>query len=147
MRRLGFKAEVFFDRWLKPSIEEVVFSIVYHTIALELGREEFVELAPIQGTCGPFKLSGNGTPVISYVVFEKRLMEFVLVKVEVSRPDRIEYKAFIESKNTQDAGRHGEELEVIDTYRKPFEKLSRHLFRYFPLYVLPEKRNKARFIV
>jgi hypothetical protein len=157
MRWLGEKCISIFDPWLRPDIAEVVFSIVYHTIALELARDEFVELAPINGTCGPFKLSGNGTPVISYVVFDGnlddraslvgRVMEFIQVRVEISKPDRIEYKAFIESKNTVDNARHGEEVLCKGKYKKPFEVLSRHLWRYFPLYVHPEKRNQARFIV
>lgn len=122
-------------KWAKPYQDQIVLSLVLNTASLELAPGEWIELAPIQGTCGPFRLSGNSLPVFNYRVFDKSMMEFVHVRVEVARPDRISYSAAIESTSAPE--RDGEEVHIKDKYKEPFEKLSLHLFRYFPFY----KRN------
>ncbi len=116
----------------KPSKEEIVRAIVLHTSSLELTREEHVEFAPIKGTCGPFRLRGNGLPVFTYTVFEKSLMEFITIRVEVSRPNNIRYIATIDSTTAPE--QHGKIVEVKGKYKAPFEALASHLHSYFPLY-------------
>jgi hypothetical protein len=111
---------------------EIVLSLVLNTASLELKPWDSVELAPIKGCCGPFKLYGNSLPVITYRVFEKAIMEFILVRVEIARPDRITYLAKIDSVTAPE--RHGESVEVKPKYKEPFQKLALQLFRYFPLY-------------
>lgn len=124
----------YLSKWTNPAIDELVSSLIRNTASLELAREEFLELAPIRGCCGPFRLSGNSLPVFEYIVFEKKIMEFVKIRVEVSKPDRMEFQATIESAKTSDPKRHGEVIEVKAKYREPFGKLSWHLFNYFPYY-------------
>lgn len=134
--------EVFFkspsQKGKRVQTEDLVSHLVVHTASLELAKDEYVELAPIKGCCGPFKLTGNSLPAFEYVVFDKQkeplMMEFIKVRVEVSRPDRIEYTATIESKNTEDKARHGEVLVVKEEYKAPFQKLADHLYNYFPLF-------------
>jgi hypothetical protein len=113
----------------KPSLEEIVLSLVLNTAALGLQKNQYVELAPIKGTCGNFKLSGNSLPNFVYTVFEKKIMEFIEVRVEVSRPDRIQFTSKIKS---TDEKQHGKEVETIEKYKEPFYKLANHLYRYFP---------------
>ncbi len=125
------------ERYLAPRTaphpDELVTSLILHTASLELAKGEFIELAPIKGCCGPFKLSGNCLPVFEYIVFDKTApMEFIKVRVEISKPDRIEFSAAIESIHTSDPKRHGEILEVKQRFKEPFEKLALHLFHYFP---------------
>ncbi len=120
---------------------EFVLSLTLQTAALELAKQEYIEMSPLPGMCGPFRLSGNSLPVIEYRVFDPRkkpfMMEFIKVRVEVSKPDRIHYIATIDSHGSQDAARHGEEVPVLDKYREPFEKLSGYLRNYFPFYRNP----------
>jgi hypothetical protein len=113
-----------------------------HVSCLELAIGEIVELAPLKGLCSPFELSGNGLPVFEYVMFEKSIMEFVRVRVEVSRPERIQFRTTISSTTAPE--RHGEVIETVARYKAPFHLLARHLYRYFPLYVLPVKRLGGR---
>lgn len=124
--------QYYLDRFTKPHPEEVVLSLVLHTAALELAPGDFIELAPVKGCCGPFRLEGNSLPSFTYRVFEKKIMEFIQVRVEISRPDRIEYTCTIDSTTAPE--RHGEIIETIDKYKTPFEMLSLYLFRYFPYY-------------
>lgn len=128
---------------------ELVLALTLQTAALELTKSEYLELAPVRGMCGPFRLSGNSLPVFEYRVFDPRkkpfMMEFIKVRVEVSKPDRIHYIATIDSKGSQDPKRHGEEVPIIAKYREPFEFLSEQLFKYFPFYANPAMmRNKNR---
>ncbi len=113
-----------------PPQEETVFMLIHRTASLELSKGEYVELAGIRGCCGPFKLSGNSLPVFEYTVFEKSIMEFIKVRVEVSKPNRIEFIATIDSTTAPE--RHGEKVEVKDKYKEPFEILVGHLVKYFP---------------
>jgi hypothetical protein len=121
---------------------ELVLALTLQTAALELAKQEYVELAPLPGMCGPFRLSGNSLPVVEYRVFDPRkkpfMMEFVKVRVEIAKPDRIEYIATIDCKGLKgehtDASRHGESVAVLDKYKEPFEILSKHLRNYFPFY-------------
>jgi len=121
---------------------ELVLALTLHTSALELAKNEYIELAPLPGVCGPFKLSGNSLPVFEYRIFDPRkkpfMMEFIKVRVEISKPDRIHYIAKVDSQGSADPIRHGEEVPVLDKYKEPFEKLSEHLFRYFPYYRQPQ---------
>lgn len=122
--------------------------LIMHTASLELAKHEYIELAPVTGMCGPCKLSGNSLPVFEYRVFDPRkkpfMMEFVKVRVEVSKPDRIQFIAKIDSEGSVDHARHGEEVEALPMYREPFYRLATHLFRYFPYFVNP-KRDPNRF--
>lgn len=116
----------------RPYPDEIVSHLIMHTAALELPKREYVEFAPIKGCCGPIRLSGNCLPVFEYRMFEKKLMEFIQVRVEVSKPDRIEYQCTIDSVTAPE--RHGEPVDVAERYKEPFEKLTRYLFDYFPFY-------------
>lgn len=118
----------------EPDAEEIVRSLVMNTAALELAKTDHVELAPIQGTCGPILLSGNSLPVFEYRVFEKKIMEFIKVRVEVARPEQIRFLCTIDSEGTNDPIAHGQEVECKDVYQAPFKKLSLSLFNYFPYY-------------
>lgn len=118
----------------EPDAEEIVRSLVMNTAALELVKGDHIELAPIQGTCGPILLSGNSLPVFEYRVFEKKLMEFIKVRVEVARPDQIRFFCTIDSEGTNDPIAHGQEVECKDVYQAPFKKLALSLFNYFPYY-------------
>ncbi len=113
------------------SIEEIVLQLTLNTASLALDKHEHRLLAPIRGTCGPFQLSGNSLPVFHYTVFEKSIMEFIRVRVEVSKPDRIQYFSTIESTSAPEL--HGNEVETKEKYKEPFIKLARHLHDYFPL--------------
>lgn len=117
-----------------PERDEIVKSLVIHTASLELLKEEFIELAPMSGTTGTIRLSGNSLPVFEYRVFEKAMMEFIKVRVEIARPQSIRFICTIDSEGTQDPARHGEEVPCLPKYEAPFHKLSIHLFNYFPYY-------------
>lgn len=140
--------QAYLDRFTQPAQDELVSHLVVHVASIGLARHEYVELAPIKGCCGAIKMLGNSLPVFEYVVFDKAIMEFIKVRIEVSKPDRIQYRAFIESKNTEDKIRHGEEIEVKPKYKEPFEKLVYFLFRYFPVapkeMFLPYQSNQRR---
>ncbi len=128
------------EPWLKPPIEMLVAQTIFNTASLELTKDEYIELAPIRGTCGTFKLSGTSLPVFEYKVFEKKVMEFIHVRVEMSSPDRIEFKATIDSTTAPE--RHGEEVECVSAYKRPFDMLILQLFKYFPYYHTNKKVKK-----
>lgn len=118
--------------------ERLVSYLVCHTAALELVKNEYVELAPLGGICGSFRLYGNFLPVFEYRVFDVRknpiMMEFIKVRVEISKPSSIRYICTIDSKETEDPLRHNETVEVLQKYKDPFEKLCTHLSQYFPFW-------------
>lgn len=118
------------SKYTRASQEELVLSLVLNTASLALVKGEYVELAPIRGTCGTFKLTGNSLPLFTYRVFEKKIMEFIEVKVEVSKPDRIHFASTIDS--TTAPKEHGKEVETKDKYKEPFWALADSLYRYFP---------------
>lgn len=134
IQKLAFFLMSYLKRWAKPSDEDLVTSLIYNTASLELTKGECIELAPIKGCCGPFKLYGNALPVFEYNVFEKEMMEFIKVRVEVSKPGRIHFLTSIDSINTSDPVRHGEEVETKEKYKEPFNKLAWSLFQYFPYF-------------
>lgn len=127
-----FKLRQFQKRKEETPQDMLVSSLVLHTANLELLKNEYVELAPMKGCCGPFKLSGASLPVFEYTVFEKEIMEFVKVRVEISKPNRIEYVATIDSVTAPK--RHGELLPMKDKYKQPFQNLAASLYDYFPFY-------------
>jgi hypothetical protein len=119
--------------------KRLVDSLVSNCASLQLCKGEFIELAPLGGCCGPFKMSGNGIVTFQYIVFEKELMEFVSVTVEISRAERIEFESRIDSTTAPE--RHGELVETKPEYKEPFDRLSKNLYKYFAHYVSPEKRK------
>lgn len=129
------------EKYATPWDAELVFALTVHTSALALGHDgnpSFVEFAPLKGIYGNFRLSGNMLPVVEYQVFDKKLMEFILVRVEVAKPDRVDFIAKIRS-NTPAKGeppdgkcRDGETVNCLPVYKEPFYALARHLCRYFP---------------
>jgi hypothetical protein len=128
--------------WARPDQLEVVTHLIMHTASLEIPHGESLDLAPMKGCCGPFRLSGNGLPVFKYRVFDpaveiegRRRLEahFVEVIVEISKPDRIHFRAQIDSK-TNDPELHERNILVKEKYKDPFFKLSAHLFGYFPFH-------------
>lgn len=124
--------------YLLPERDALILHLVLHTAALELKKGEYRELAPLKGCTSPIRIYGNSLPVFEFLMFEKPIMEFVKVRVEVARPDRISFRATIESKGNEDNARHGEEIEVTARHKAVFEQLSRHLWDYFPLYPVRE---------
>lgn len=132
IRKLAFWLMNLLKRWATPFDDELVLALTLYTNSLELPRGVAIELAPVKGMCGPFKLSGNSLPVFEYTVFEKSIMEFILIRVEISKPDRIDFRATIQSKDTLDSKRHGEEVECKERYQEPFCFLAWHLYQYFP---------------
>ncbi len=132
MKKLLRGLQEFLDRFTAPTKEELILALTINTASLELAKGEYIELARCRpGQCGPFKLSGNSLPVFEYVMFEKKIMEFINVRVEVSKkPYRIQYICTIASNTAPEL--HGKEVEAKERYKEPFEYLIRHLFRYFP---------------
>jgi hypothetical protein len=127
--QLARKAVNFLKPHTAPHLDELVLHLVLHTASLELIKGEYLELAGVKGMCGTVHLSGNSLPCFKYRVFDKGLMEFIYVTVEVSRPDRIHYISRIESTDPKE---NGKEVETKDQYKAPFMKLAHHLFEYFP---------------
>jgi hypothetical protein len=130
-------------KWAWPFITRprMVAAIVKGTAGLELSKDEFQRLAPVEGMYGEHGaggaviVRGNSLPEFSYQVFDVKLMEFVHMKARLALPARIEFEA-----KTFDLG----EVSVKRAYQKPFLKLARHLARYFPL--LPQAKGDARVI-
>src|SRR5690349_4987970 len=85
-----------------PSDEELVRALILNTCTIELLKNQHIELAPIQGCCGTFQLSGNGLPVVTYLVFEKKIMEFIKVRVEIRKPDVMQFYTTIDARGTED---------------------------------------------
>lgn len=119
----------------------LILALTLQTASLELKKNEYIELAPVLGMCGTCRLSGNSLPVFEYRVFDPRkkpfMMEFIKVRVEISKPDRIQYIATIDSHGSHDPARHGEVVPVLEKYMEPFQKLSGFLKAYFPYYRNP----------
>lgn len=109
--------------------EEIVRTIILNTSALALEKDRYVEFAPITGTCGNVKLSGNSLPIFSYTVFEKKIMEFIQVTVEISKPETIAFSSKIKS---EDPNFDGKKVPTIEKYKRPFFKLATQLVQYFP---------------
>jgi hypothetical protein len=112
--------------------DEMVRALVVGTAGLELKKGEYAYSAPIAGTFGPISITGNSLPVFSYLVFEKELMEFVSVTVELALPNTVRYVATINSTTAPD--KHGQEIICKEEYKKPFQELAKHFFNYFPLH-------------
>lgn len=141
--RRGISAEIHrnVERIIAPDDDMLCFALVMgcQNMGLEIGT--FVEFAPLGGMLGPCKLSGTSLPVFEYKVFHAQLvMEFIKVRVEVARPDRIHFTAHIDSAGTADPKDDGKEMEIIEAYRKPFYLLANHLYNYFPHYQSPACR-------
>jgi hypothetical protein len=119
----------FLSQYDRPYSNELVLALTLNTAQLGLMKNEYVEFAPLKGVCGTFKLTGNALPCFLYTVFEKKIMEFIEVRVEVSKPDRIHFSSKIVS---TDPKFNGKEVETTDKYKAPFNALAAHLFNYFP---------------
>lgn len=137
------KLRDYLDGVTAPPQDELVLALVMKTASLELAKGETVELAPLKGCTGPFRLSGNGLPVFEYMMFEKKIMEFILVRVEVSKPDKIEFITTIYARKESSTSPelHGSPIETTERYKAPFNRLALYIFQYFGHYVTPEKRN------
>jgi hypothetical protein len=142
MKRSLRRLIAFLGRYDQPYPEEIVLALILNTSQLALKKGEYVEFAPLKGVCGPFKLSGNGLPVFTYTVFEKKIMEFIRVTVEISKPDKILFRSNVVREVRHPALDHyvwaterevlGEEVETKDRYKAPFNQLALYLFKYFP---------------
>lgn len=126
--------------WVRPDQDEIISSLVLYTASLELNRSQYLQLAPIKGCTGPFKLMGNSLPVFVYRVFDKKMMEFINVTVEIAKPNTIRFSSKIDF--PQDSLLHMKEVETKERYKAPFNHLVMHLIRYFP-FAMPEM-NKSR---
>lgn len=116
---------------LAPTQKTLAHVLVSQIAGLELMRGECRQLPPVLGSFGPFTLTGNSNPEITYLVFDDALMEFVSMTVHISLPDRITFHA-----KTEDLG----DVFVKPPYKRPFYFMAHHVFRYFPLRA-DEKRN------
>jgi hypothetical protein len=119
----------FLSQYDRPYNDEIVLSLILNTAQLALMKNEYVEFAPLRGVCGTFKLTGNALPCFLYTVFEKKLMEFIEVRVEISKPDRIQFFSKIVS---TDPAFNGKEVETKEKYKEPFNQLALYLHTYFP---------------
>ena len=120
------------ERLIAPDDDMIVLALVMATANMGLERGTYVEFAATSGMLGPCKLSGNSLPVFEYMVFDKPSMEFVRIKVEIAKPDRIEFVAVIDAKGTADPARHGEVIDAVDAFKRPFLILAHHLYNYWP---------------
>lgn len=112
-----------------PSETERVQAVVRGIANMELLKNERRYLSPLPGMHGPVAIEGNATPSLNYVVFDKGLMEFVVMTAWLDLKGRILYSAV-----TADLGGVG----VKDAYTAPLKLLLKHLARYFP-YPMPVK--------
>jgi hypothetical protein len=138
MHKLLLKLSCYFSKLASPPRHQLVMNMVMRVASLELAPLEEKLLAPLKGIYGPFHVSGNCLPVFTYLVFDKSKMEFVDIRVEISRPDRIQFIATVHS---SDPLFHGKLAEVCDAYEAPFWALATHLYLYFPLVHDPERKR------
>jgi hypothetical protein len=129
MKNIIRKLNNWLTQYSRPEQDELVLALVLNTASLGLKRDDFVEFAPVKSVCGPFKLTGNSLPCFTYTVFEKKIMEFIEVRVEVARPSVIRFISKIKS---TDKEQDGKEIETTEKYKEPFLKLAGYLFNYFP---------------
>lgn len=133
MTRLKKKIKLWLSRLAlrlsAPTQIDLVKNVVCGTASLELVKDETRTLPPYAGMFSHVILTGNSLPIFTYQVFSKKLMEFIAVRVEISLPDRIQYRAFL----CDEFPTLKEEIECLDSYRKPFELLLINLYNYWPL--------------
>lgn len=141
-KRLCRKLVTFFSRWTKPDKQELVTWFVAATANMELTKEQYVELAPLGKCHGPFRLAGNGTPTVRYICFERSIMEFIDVRVELSRPSRIEFICTISSTTAPE--KHGQVVQTTPEYEAPFWRLAEKIFNYFPFYLRADRVSPLR---
>ena len=137
LRKLISKLEYY----TKPDDLDLVTHLIMHTASLELYKHEYAVLAPVKGCTGPIKLMGNSLPVFEYNVFDKSIMEFIKVRVELAKPDTIRFICTIDSTTAPE--RHGEVRETTEAFKKPFYLLAYHIYRYFPLHTKHLKLKEA----
>lgn len=132
------KASHTLDEWSRPNDSILITALIQRISQIMLLREESAYLngvkipnEKVQGMFGAVKVTGNGAPVFSYLMFDKQLMEFVRVSVELSLPDRIAFSYKIDS---EDEATHGKEVEEKEEYKAPFYKLAYALYDYFPIH-------------
>jgi hypothetical protein len=133
----------FLRQYDRPYQDEIVLSLTLNTAQLGLMKNEYVEFAPLPGVCGTFRLTGNALPCFTYTVFEKKIMEFIEVRVEVSKPDRIHFVSKIVS---TDEDTNGKEVETTERYQAPFNQLALNLFTYFPFPMEGGRKKKNELI-
>lgn len=135
LNRLLRRLAEFLNRRSLPSQKELVGWLVFKTASLELEVGENAYLGGVAGVYGAIKLSGNSLPRFQYTVFDRKLMEFVQVTVEISLPDRVDFTSKIFDRETHT---HAREVETLEQYKKPFFTLGYQLFKYFPLVCMKE---------
>jgi hypothetical protein len=136
IRRLCRYLSKWFGQYCVPNQEEMVRNIILGVTSLGLSPEDKAYLAPINGVCGPFVITGNSLPIFRYLVFDKEIRQFVRIKVEISKPDRITYQGTIESESIAPE-LHGKIHPVADRYKRPFQNMCKHIYHYFPLCRIP----------
>lgn len=129
LRRIARYLVAKLERYTWPDELALASMISMYCCTLELRMGEFVELAPVQGTCGHIQITGNANPVFSYVVFDKKLMDFIEVSVLVSKKNGFKFTSTVKAINKETEAK---QIETKDAYKEPFLVLSNHLFRYFP---------------
>lgn len=118
--------------WSIPDREDLVMHLISHVSFLAIPKQKCVYFSPVARMCGEICLSGNGLPVFEYTMFDKRIMNFVRVRVELSKPGRIHFSGQV----FKDPDPETDEMpvEMDSFYRDPFYLFASHLFRYFPLF-------------
>ena len=119
-----------------------VAHIVAKTALLELEKDQFIYLAPpTPEVYGSVSLTGNSLPTFHYTVFDPKLMDFVLVRIEIALPNRISFISKLIPTQTHKTGSryHPEldpsliEIPLKPEYEAPGLKLLKYLGDYFPL--------------
>ncbi len=121
-----------FTQVKKPNDAVLVMELVMRVSGIELLREQSVYLNPVKGMIGPVRVTGNSLPAFDFKMFEKSIMEFIHVRVEVAMPERIEFICTIDSTTAPE--RHGEVVPATQEYKDAFFQLAYSLFNYWPIY-------------
>jgi hypothetical protein len=121
----------FLEGCVLPYEDELVMKLIMGAHGCELSRDEWVEFAPVPGTCGNIKMSGNSILLFEYLMFHKPIMNFIHVQCLVKKPDKFEWTVTVVK--SPDLHENGQVLECTDAFKSPFYTLAKHLYRYFPI--------------
>lgn len=128
--------------YTQSPLDTIVPIIVSKTAGLELVKDEYVFLAPpSESVYGSVSLTGNSLPTFHYTVFDPSLMDFVLVRMEVSLPARVDFIAKliptqaerIEGRPMYETNPDLVQIPTKPSYVEPGTTLLKHLASYFPL--------------
>lgn len=116
----------------RGALEMAVLKLTISCASLQMTQDDWVEFSPLPGTCGVIKMRGSVNPTFQYTTFDRSIMCFVRVTVEVSKPAKINYFAQILS--PEDANTEAVSVRVREEYKIPFQVLMNKLMAYFPFW-------------